>query len=220
MTGFSFRDNWLGLIVHQTTGREMRRHPHCWGCRFNPRTRKGATKKLNIGIKGQKVSIHAPARVRPDRYLPRPRQPRFQSTHPQGCDPPTAGPPRHPWCFNPRTRKGATLKPCPFCGGAGLFQSTHPQGCDASGPRARDRASAFQSTHPQGCDQPRPRGSNLAPVSIHAPARVRLAAEAAEELAKKFQSTHPQGCDRVNPLTPIDPGVSIHAPARVRRPGP
>ncbi len=142
----------------------------------------------------------------------------FQSTHPRGCDLLFTAFGNQYWCFNPRTREGATSRVVPLehfaapcfnprtregatscaykSSRAALFQSTHPRGCDLVTRRAPDAAQRlFQSTHPRGCDLQRlPVGAAQA-VSIHAPARVR------------------HGCGGV-PL--VQARVSIHAPARVR----
>ena len=183
MTEFSFRDNWLGLIVHQTTRRKKRRHPHCWGCRFNPRTRKGATTATwrfmymarfqsthpqgcdgltAAQVAAALVSIHAPARVRRNRTYRIVRFFTFQSTHPQGCDRHLGRRPSPACRFNPRTRKGATSEPASW--------------------RARSRC-----------------------VSIHAPARVRRYGMVRPARVRWFQSTHPQGCDPP-PLNILNPG--------------
>ena len=142
--------------------------------RFNPRTREGATTPSLRGLKGRA----------------------FQSTHPRGCD-------RVRWpmvlaclSFNPRTREGATAVDHPNMDRVAKFQSTHPRGCDAPrrsstpsiasfNPRTREGATMhdriirictvrFQSTHPRGCDPLFAASATPSPVSIHAPARVRL----------------------------------------------
>ena len=225
---------------------------------FNPRTRKGATgiiDETTLAATFQSthpqgcdfayfswaargwVSIHAPARVRPDPH------------HDRDND----------RCFNPRTRKGATLpgrihrrlpavsihaparvrldRMAPYMPGA-RFQSTHPQGCDSVfircrlaahgfNPRTRKGAtlvsadhkvgSLFQSTHPQGCDGIAAKAQLPQPVSIHAPARVRRCTRPDAHDLDQFQSTHPQGCDTTAPAISPLVAVSIHAPARVRR---
>ena len=98
----------------------------------------------------------------------------------------------------------------------------------------------FQSTHPRGCDRARvDQIAPAAPVSIHAPARVRPAGCSPQsagwgfnprtrEGATRtvcighrallgFQSTHPRGCDFSVRRWCRAPAVSIHAPARVRQ---
>ncbi len=185
------------------------------GPRFNPRTRKGATRLTHLG--GQSLQ--------------------FQSTHPQGCDtsisPGSSGNPRvsiHAparvrhnredandplYRFNPRTRKGATRMSDLAAADISVsihaparvrqavqfidylcraFQSTHPQGCDASCIRVVRKNSCFNPRTRKGATQGLPAWRRGRRVSIHAPARVRLRHAVVAPLA----------------------GVSIHAPARVR----
>ena len=97
-------------------------------------------------------------------------------------------------CFNPRTRKGATVFRQRLTGWI-EFQSTHPQGCDMKVATYDGAMEEFQSTHPQGCDSSPPMGGQPRPM---------------------FQSTHPQGCDSHRRAMGGPPMVSIHAPARVR----
>ncbi len=164
----------------------------------------------------RRVSIHAPARVRPGDGDGKPRGILFQSTHPQGCDP--AAMPRPPprWCFNPRTRKGAT----------------------SSCPRARHRRQ-FQSTHPQGCDVVRADTRRDLKVSIHAPARVRRQLKYQQlsgvgsfnprtrkgatatrsgwtSTATGFNPRTRKGATTRESPVGVRRQVSIHAPARVR----
>ena len=78
--------------------------------RFNPRTRLGATALSLISLLAVTVSIHAPVWVRPPLFYHVYRSLSFQSTHPFGCDSIKPDDITFGWCFNPRTRLGATAK--------------------------------------------------------------------------------------------------------------
>ena len=141
--------------------------------------------------------------------------PRFQSTHPYGCDLAAYREKYRIKSFNPRTHTGATRLPVSYSA-TGEFQSTHPYGCDDTLCALRDRMG----------------------VSIHAPIRVRPARGTVVASSLLFQSTHPYGCDGTWNSTwrkdsqfqsthpyGCDVGVgkvhgpnrvSIHAPIRVR----
>ena len=128
------------------------RRPAVGGC-FNPRTREGATIATSGLTIHRKVSIHAPARVRPTAWTPTSSTARFQSTHPRGCD---QRKPKHKGeeeCFNPRTREGATWQ-CLVAARLFLVSIHAP---------ARVRLGEVMSTDTE------------INVSIHAPARVRPA---------------------------------------------
>ena len=190
------------------------RHPRP---RFNPRTRKGATGSAQSALCQGQVSIHAPARVRPSITNSDGSQSRFQSTHPQGCDlSAPAGNPA-PYCFNPRTRKGAT-RSMPRHSPRGGFQSTHPQGCDLGLTPGYQPGAAFQSTHPQGCDGDDGLRQAASLVSIHAPARVRRGNRLSRAPGPGFNPRTRKGATRRGTLRGRPGQVSIHAPARVRRP--
>ncbi len=128
-----------------------------------------------ISIPCNRVSIHAPVWVRLPRASSRRRYPRFQFTHPCGCDPWLPSDPPERRCFNSRTRVGATIassffiffanvsihapvwvRPYQFTGftPTNKFQFTHPCGCDDLRLGAGNGRSRFQFTHPCGCDFP------------------------------------------------------------------
>ena len=150
---------------------------------------------LGMSRKAGKVSIHAPARGRPEhgpqsRILPR---------------------------FNPRPRAGATHR---IAGGpsADEFQSTPPRGGDV--PRlhairqvqvsihapARGRLPALSKRKDARCFNPRPRAGATY-------AGIRPAGGA------MFQSTPPRGGDHRPSAAAGEAIVSIHAPARGRLKG-
>ena len=120
------------------------------------------------------VSIHAPARARRSPCALVASSRLFQSTRPRGRDRAAGSCGLCLTCFNPRARAGATSVATGSPSPRGTFQSTRPRGRD----------------YGRSCDR-----RQLPPVSIHAPARARLA----EDL----------GTDVLNV-------VSIHAPARAR----
>ena len=97
---------------------------------FNPRTLAGATFALVLKVALALISIHAPLRVRRFQIFIHIIKPKFQSTHPCGCDDYIGG-------------------ICILCT---TFQSTHPCGCDITLVNADNTAIIFQSTHPCGCD--------------------------------------------------------------------
>ena len=149
----------------------------------------------------------------------RPRQSRFQSTHPRGVRPVGSSPislPRR--CFNPRTRVGcdvihsrvmssATVVSihAPAWGATGLrgpapdsgagFNPRTRVGCDHDAHGAELGILEFQSTHPRGVrlgyfNDLR----HLRCVSIHAPAwGATTEARVWEDDRHVFQSTHPRG---------------------------
>ena len=81
---------------------------------FNPRTRMGCDTSAKNGVKGDKVSIHAPAwgaTVISDYTR---RTFKFQSTHPHGVRLPLLNIPIILLCFNPRTRMGCDLVLCAY----------------------------------------------------------------------------------------------------------
>src|SRR4051812_11972636 len=94
---------------------------------FNPRSREGATHAGIVSILAPQfqstlprgsdsrrnqspavegVSIHAPARERPNAHHPPAGLVRFQSTLPRGSDDSPTAPTASASCFNPRSREG------------------------------------------------------------------------------------------------------------------
>ena len=120
---------------------------------FNPRTREDATCERLAISDGQRVSIHAPARMRRGINFEAEEAIKFQSTHPRGCDAWS----RACFCgmvqssFNPRTREDAT----------GLKKPQHYYFWRFN-PRTREDATGETVIYP-----------NINTVSIHAPARMR-----------------------------------------------
>ena len=165
-----------------------------------------------------KVSIHAPARVRPP-TLSTPTAPTtFQSMHPRGCD---RSRPRYRTGWPPvsihapaRVRLWADI--------AALlkqrFQSTHPRGCDAPKALTPRHCTSFNPRTCEGATRPVRNQWAVEPVSIHAPARVRR--EGHQVHADLLEvSIHAPA--RVRPAlirgAAFMSHVSIHAPVRVRR---
>ena len=119
--------------------------------RFNPRTRRGATRRYHVSFEFHGVSIHAPVWVRLLPYCQFFPYILFQSTHPFGCDVRSPCYPRAKHCFNPRTRLGATM----IC-----YDYPPPSLVSIHAPVWVRRATfiflfpiiSFQSTHPFGCD--------------------------------------------------------------------
>ena len=140
---------------------------------FNPRSRVGATERGRRGRNGRCVSIHAPAWERllpPEIWLP--LSP-FQSTLPRGSDADATTYPREIYCFNPRSRVGATCRT--------RWKTSCP---DCFNPRSRVGATAVN----QFVDY-------LVIVSIHAPAWERRGSYSIVRGAEMFQSTLPRGSD-------------------------
>ncbi len=184
-----------------------------------------------------RVSIHAPARGRPDAVKKRAMVTLFQSTPPRGGDCRLTLPLSTHTRFNPRPRAGATQR---------ATSPALPQSVSIHAP-ARGRpftggatvnVYSFQSTPPRGGDLPRQPGPAGHGVSIHAPARGRHRGEAVFMAEYQFQSTPPRGgdvpwrrgagrapCFNPRPRAGATPrrarrgpgrAVSIHAPARGR----
>ena len=162
-------------------------------CRFNPRTRKGATMHTPRPGPGRSVSIHAPARVRPDSFM----RSRLVA------------------CFNPRTRKGATGNAAQMSTGL-QFQSTHPQGCDRQDVGVIGLGGV--SIHAPARVRPLMGLMDDAgvPVSIHAPARVRLTSWSRISRRPGFNPRTRKGATCRRHGDGAVRAVSIHAPARVR----
>ena len=140
---------------------------------FNPRTRTGCDGSCLGHQPGEQVSIHAPAR---------------------GATPPRRARRAARGSFNPRTRTGCDSIGAPSAYLMHEFQSTHPHGVRPRLRRYRGRVLCFNPRTRTGCDgRGRARRCQLAPVSIHAPAR------------GATRLRHPLG----EPYA-----VSIHAPAR------
>ena len=76
------------------------------------------------------ISTHTPVRVWRISYHSFYGAPRFQLTHPWGCD------------FFQRAEKFSTVS----------FQLTHPWGCDLQSRTIQCSITLFQLTHPWGCD--------------------------------------------------------------------
>ena len=97
------------------------------------------------------------------------------------------------------------------------FQSTHPQRCDTFTVTPLYEVFVFQSTHPQRCDTKISTLQNPFPVSIHAPAKVRLFV-APFGRHSEIVSIHAPAKVRLKYVAKIHDafGVSIHAPAKVR----
>ena len=126
----------------------------------------------------------------------------FQFTHPCGCDFRALVYFLYHFCFNSRTRVGATrqhgcaLAFLPRFNSRTRVDGSHPHGCVRRKSRGTAlKASLFQFTHPCGCDPYRRHG--LAQDGV-------------------FQFTHPCGCDLLLALREPSPFVSIHAPVWVR----
>ena len=118
---------------------------------FNSRTREGATKKQLGGRIGLLVSIHAPVWVRLPANCLNAFLPKFQFTHPCGCDNGAAVKRQRGNSFNSRTRVGAT---------GPLFHVITVNDVSIHAPvwvRPFDENNLtlyfkFQFTHPCGCD--------------------------------------------------------------------
>ena len=209
---------------------------------FNPRTREGCDlRRLPLCPRAVLISIHAPAR---GATLSKNLQSR------QGC------------YFNPRTREGCDVTSAGEYARNVDFNPRTREGCDAACSLRRSVDVAFQSTHPRGVRldllftiilviwyfNPRTRegcdvfftsvSSNIAKISIHAPARgaTRIkyqkipftnnfnprTREGCDDMAwlqsypsLYFNPRTREGCDlRRLPLCPRAVLISIHAPAR------
>ena len=185
---------------------------------FNSRTRVGATCEDKQGKRKGPVSIHAPVWVRLGRPLPSGKPPKFQFTHPCGCDQKCRMILRGMTGFNSRTRVGAT------------FMLT-PPATPMPGFNSRTRVGATRRSAGAGL------GEN---VSIHAPVWVRHGFIKINDDQTGFNSrtrvgatytlhgsigTYPSFNSRTRvgatqqDRLPDGPGpVSIHAPVWVRRP--
>ena len=75
---------------------------------FNPRSLTGATENPVINPWGEKISIHAPLRERPEPICRRRRCDGFQSTLPYGSDYARKIRQNRQYHFNPRSLTGAT----------------------------------------------------------------------------------------------------------------
>ena len=113
-------------------------------CRFNSRTRVGATNAQAPESWDYDVSIHAPVWVRRRSYSALTGSILFQFTHPCGCDLPLG---IHSPCrkgFNSRTRVGATKIKNQKTNNR-KFQFTHPCGCDGLREKYEGKNTGFNS---------------------------------------------------------------------------
>ena len=176
----------------------------------------GCDKTFGLSGKLRRVSIHAPVWVRllsinaATGHMP------FQFTHPCGCDFTNHYPANAGYCFNSRTRVGATDEELELIAAlavsihapvwvrhdksvsyssAMLFQFTHPCGCDAATLSLHNGLVQFQFTHPCGCD----RCASFVSTTIRC-----------------FNSRTRVGATNRQLACPPRSGVSIHAPVWVR----
>ena len=166
--------------------------------------------------KNGNISIHAPSRERPYKFLSCLCNILFQSTLPHGSDwfrRPLRWSDRH---FNPRSLTGATKfdahqpatvvfsihapsreRLCPkiketppLC-----FQSTLPHGSDIPPATAPAADPIFNPRSLTGATTTHRGGIEVQTISIHAPSRERLAYLPSVLLVAEFQSTLPRGSD-------------------------
>ena len=178
----------------------------------------GCDKTFGLSGKLRRVSIHAPVWVRllsinaATGHMP------FQFTHPCGCDFTNHYPANAGYCFNSRTRVGAT----PMDGAASRRNevSIHaPVWVRLMSNLEDNILTAFQFTHPCGCDPGRgPRAGKIPRFNSRTRVGATYRCKIPFESQKSFNSrtrvgaTGMFGCSKTSFL------VSIHAPVWVRRP--
>ena len=161
---------------------------------FNSRTREDATRTDEMSFLKDKVSIHAPVRMRRRHLIILSVKPWFQFTHPWGCDTETDADSTE---TTVSIHAPVRMRQAFVC-----IRYAKPYVSIHAPVRMRLVLSGgtictivFQFTHPWGCDLPnRPVLTNHI-VSIHAPVRMR-------HVRKSWAIRH---------------YVSIHAPVRMRR---
>ena len=141
------------------------------------------------------VSIHAPARGRPSAEPAEPPRPaRFRSTPPRGGDSRSRACGGSRRSFDPRPREGATWH-LDAHGAIGEFRSTPPRGGDPRRGSPGCGSARFDPRPREGATTGHSVADRKAIVSIHAPARGRLAAADARPWRRMFRSTPPRGGD-------------------------
>ena len=143
--------------------------------------------------------------------------PKFQSTHPIGCDYP--GKHRDPQsnsCFNPRTPVGCDSTPTTRPLHTSGFNPRTHVGCDAASQQRQPSKSRFNPRTPVGCDRATISITIFTTaVSIPAPTWGATESCTCPAGSMMFQSTHPRGVrlmrnlhrgeagNRFNPRTPV-----------------